>query len=128
MPRQHDPSTGPPDDAADRVRQTRDGLAALDPVLQHRTRLGACVLLSGADAFSFSRLRELLEETDGNLGAQLRKLEDAGYVAVRKEFVDRRPVSWYGLTSAGGRALRAHLAALEALIGAAGNGADGNGA
>src|SRR2546423_8620193 len=92
------------------------GLDGLDPLLQHRSRLGACVLLSTADALSFSRLKELLNETDGNLGAQLRKLEDAQYVAVKKEFVGRKPVSWYSLAPTGQRALKAHLAAMESLI------------
>ena len=91
-------------------------LARLDPVLQHRGRLGTCVLLSTADALSFSRLRDLLDETDGNLGAQLRKLEDVGYLSVKKEFASRKPVSWYSLTAAGQRALRSHLAALESII------------
>lgn len=91
-------------------------LARLDPLLQHRSRLGACVLLSTTDALSFSRLRLLLDESDGNLGAQLRKLEEANYIAVRKEFVARKPVSWYALTPAGVKALRSHLLALEALI------------
>ncbi|MGH7176816.1 MAG: transcriptional regulator [Tepidisphaeraceae bacterium] len=91
-------------------------LDALDPLLQHRSRLGACVLLSGADALSFSRLKMLLDETDGNLGAQLRKLEEAEYVAVKKEFADRKPVSWYSLTARGQKALRAHLNAMNALI------------
>jgi DNA-binding MarR family transcriptional regulator len=91
-------------------------LARLDPVLQHRSRLGACVLLSTADALSFSRLRELLDETDGNLGAQLRKLEEVGYLTVKKEFAERKPVSWYSLTAPGQRALRSHLTALEAVI------------
>jgi DNA-binding PadR family transcriptional regulator len=77
------------------------------------------VLLSGADALSFSRLKSLLNETDGNLGAQLRKLEETGYVTVRKEFVDRKPVSWYALAPAGKRALKAHLRAMESLIKAA---------
>jgi DNA-binding MarR family transcriptional regulator len=95
---------------------TARSLARLDPVLQHRSRLGACVLLSTADALSFSRLRELLDETDGNLGAQLRKLEDVGYLSVKKEFASRKPVSWYALTAAGQRALRSHLAALESII------------
>jgi len=92
------------------------GLDRLDPVLQHRSRLGACVLLSTVDALSFARLKTLLSETDGNLGAQLRKLEDAGYVSVNKEFVERKPVSWYALTPGGRKALKAHLAALEALV------------
>ena len=79
-------------------------------------------MLSGADALSFSRLKSLLDETDGNLGAQLRKLEDAGYVAVRKEFIERKPVTWYSLTSLGKRSLKSHLNAMEALVRAARNG------
>ena len=91
------------------------GLDQLDPLLQHRSRLGAMVLLSGAD-FTFSRLKAQLGETDGNLGAQLRKLEDAGYVSVKKEFVDRKPTSWYALTPQGLRALKGHLKAMEEVI------------
>lgn len=98
------------------------GLDQLDALLQHRSRLGACVLLSGADALSFSRLKALLDETDGNLGAQLRKLEDAGYVAVKKEFVERKPVTWYSLTSLGKRSLKSHLNAMDALVRAARSG------
>jgi len=92
-----------------------NGLRRLDPLLQHHSRLGAMVLLSGAD-LSFTRLRTLLEETDGNLGAQLRKLEEAGYVSVKKEFVERKPLSWYALTREGQRALKAHLRAMEDVI------------
>jgi DNA-binding MarR family transcriptional regulator len=95
------------------------GLDALDPLLQHRSRLGAMVLLSGSN-LTFTRLKELLDETDGNLGAQLRKLEGAGYVLVNKQFNDRKPVSWYSLTPAGNKALKSHLKALEALIKIAG--------
>jgi len=95
---------------------TSRGLAQLDPLLQHRSRLGACVLLRGADALTFARLRDLLDETDGNLGANLRKLEDAGYLSVRKEFIDRKPTSWYALTARGLKALRDHLAALQVII------------
>jgi len=93
-----------------------DGLDRLDPLLQHRSRLGALVLLSSVDAMNFARLKSLLDETDGNLGAQLRKLEEADYVQVRKEFADRKPVSWYALTSKGRSALKSHLRAMEAVI------------
>lgn len=93
-----------------------NGLDRLDALLGHRLRLGACVLLSSADALSFSRLKELLGATDGNLGAQLRKLEEAAYVRTRKEFVERRPVTWYSLTAQGRRSLGAHLAAMQAVI------------
>lgn len=96
--------------------ETREELQRLDKLLEHRTRLGACVLLSRREAMKFTRLRALLNETDGNLGAHLRRLEDAGYITVRKAFVDRKPVSWYALTEEGRRALQAHLDALQSLI------------
>ena len=93
-----------------------DGLTGLDDLLQHRARLSAVVLVSRHGPLSFSRLKELLDETDGSLGAHLRKLEDAGYLAVKKEFQDRRPVTWYRLTPKGRQALVSHLEALGRLI------------
>jgi len=88
-------------------------------LLEHRTRLGTCVLLARYEALSFTRLRELLAETDGSLGANLGKLEGAGFLTVEKSFENRRPITWYRLTPAGRQALEAHLAALEQLVGAA---------
>ena len=67
----------------------------LDKLLEHRTRLAICALLQRYDRINFRRFKELLNETDGNLGAQLRKLEDADYIKVEKRFEERRPVSWY---------------------------------
>lgn len=106
--------------STDPTSKSANGLDRLDPVLQHRSRLGACVLLSTTDALTFSRLKTLLGETDGNLGAQLRKLEEEKYLAVRKEFQDRKPVSWYSLTPAGRAALKRHLQGMESLIKSAG--------
>ena len=92
------------------------GLDDLDPLLQHRSRLGTLVLLSNIDAMSFTRLRELLKETDGNLGAQLRKLEEAGYIAVKKQFAERKPISWYSLSANGRKALKRHLNGLQDVL------------
>lgn len=79
-------------------------------------RLAIAVLLTRHERLSFPRLRELTGETDGSLGAHLRRLEDEGYLSVRKEFVERKPVTWYSLTTAGRRALDTHLQALDRLI------------
>ena len=87
-----------------------------DRLFEHRLRLTTAVLLARSDRLSFSRLKEITGETDGNLGANLRKLEDAGYIRVTKEFVDRKPVSWYALTEIGRQALQAHLASMQELI------------
>ena len=91
-------------------------LPELDRLYEHRVRLAIAVLLARRDALSFSRLKQTLGETDGSLGAHLRKLEDSGYVEVRKEFVQRKPVTWYGLSAAGRASLSRHVAALERLL------------
>jgi DNA-binding MarR family transcriptional regulator len=93
------------------------GLRGLDPLLEHRARLAACVLLAEHGEVSFARFKQWLEMTDGNLGAQLRKLEDAGYVQLRRDFHERKPVTWYSLTEAGRTALDSHLKHLRELIG-----------
>lgn len=95
-------------------------LGKLDKLFEHRVRLAICVLLTQSDVINFSRFKELLEQTDGNLGAQLRKLEDAGYVTVDKRFEGRKPVSWYALTKVGKNALQAHIKALQAVTGTVG--------
>ena len=95
---------------------TSKGLVRLDKLLEHRSRLGACVLLADVDAMTFTSLRQLLQETDGNLGAHLRKLEDAGYLDVDKRFENRKPVTWYRLTEKGSKALQSHLEALQTVI------------
>lgn len=87
-----------------------------DPAFEHRARLAICVLLSKADEISFSRFKELLQQTDGNLGAQLRRLEDESYVAIRREFSDRKPVTWYRLSGKGRKALNRHLGYLGQMI------------
>ena len=92
------------------------GFGGLDRLLEHRVRLALSVLLSRNDALSFKRLKELTNETDGSLGSHLKKLEDAGYIRVRKTFVDRKPVSWYSLTGKGRKALSSHADGLQRLI------------
>lgn len=93
-------------------------LASLDTAFEHRARLAIAVLLARHGEMSFAAFKQQLQLTDGNLGAQLRRLEDDGYVALRRDFVDRRPVTWYALTRAGRKALDTHVKALQALIGA----------
>ena len=91
-------------------------LDKLDPALEHRVRLAIAVLLARHGEISFAAFKQQLQLTDGNLGAQLRRLEDDGYVALRRDFVERRPVTWYALTAPGRKALQKHLRALQAVI------------
>ena len=102
--------------AGPRAPTVKREIASLNRVLEHRVRLAVCVLLTRYDRLSFSRLKEVTAETDGNLGANLRKLEDEGFITATKEFVNRKPVSWYSITATGRRTLRAHLDALTRVI------------
>ena len=92
-------------------------LDALDPAFEHRARLAIAVLLARHGEISFARFKQELALTDGNLGAQLRRLEDDGYLVLRRDFVARKPVTWYALNREGRKALDRHLAALRAVIG-----------
>lgn len=90
-----------------------DGLAT---AFDHRIRLAIGVSLARHGEISFARLKTQLELTDGNLGAHLRKLENAGCLKLRRAFVERKPVTWYALTKNGRRILDSHLRALKAVM------------
>jgi DNA-binding MarR family transcriptional regulator len=78
--------------------------------------MAALVSLEPADEAEFTYLRDLLELTDGNLGAHLRKLEEAGYIAVNKTFVERKPRTYVSATVEGRRAFEEHVAALQSIL------------
>jgi DNA-binding PadR family transcriptional regulator len=94
-------------------------LPELDPVVHGRLRLALLSLLSGVEQAEFTWLRAKTQATDGNLGAQLLKLEQAGYVAVKKKFVLRKPQTVYRITETGRQALAEYVRALKQLLGPA---------
>jgi DNA-binding PadR family transcriptional regulator len=94
-------------------------LPALNPVVHGRLRLALLSLLSGVEEAEFTWLRDKTDATDGNLGAQLLKLEEAGYVAVEKKFVLRKPQTLYRITAAGRQALTEYVQGLKQLLGPA---------
>lgn len=94
-------------------------LPALDPVIHAQPRLRitvALAALSPDDMITFPRLQELTAMTAGNLATHLRKLEDAGYLAVTKSYRRRSPVTYLALTPLGRRALEDYTAALRGLL------------
>jgi DNA-binding HxlR family transcriptional regulator len=88
----------------------------LDRVIHERVRLGIVSALAGAPSLSFNELKNLLDITDGNLSVHARRLEEAGFVACEKSFVDRVPRTEYQLTAAGRKALDEYLDHMESLI------------
>ncbi len=94
-------------------------MAELNETIHQPVRLrimAALVALEPGDEVDFTYLRDLLGVTDGNLGSHLRKLEDAGYIAVNKTFVQRKPRTFVGATAAGRAVFREHVAALESIL------------
>ena len=88
----------------------------LDKVIHERMRLGIISALAANDTLSFTDLKSLLNTTDGNISVHARKLEDAGYLTVKKSFVGRTPLTEYKITKAGRKALEQYLNHMEALI------------
>ena len=92
-------------------------LPDLNPVIHGKLRLALLSLLTTVEEAEFTWLRARTGSTDGNLGAQLAKLEEAGYVGVEKKFVERKPQSIYRMTEAGRKALTEYVQALKQLLG-----------
>lgn len=88
----------------------------IDEVIHGRLRLGVMAYLSTAEVADFNQLKARLQATDGNLSVHLRKLEDAGYVAIDKSFADRKPLTRVRLTEAGRQAFVLYLDAIGALV------------
>ena len=80
-------------------------------------RLGIMVYLADVETADFTELKTVLEATQGNLSVHLKKLEEAGYVAIDKSFKDNKPLTRVTITSKGRKAFSAYLDALGGLIG-----------
>jgi DNA-binding MarR family transcriptional regulator len=93
-------------------------ITGIDEVIHGRLRLGVMAYLSGAAAGSadFNELKARLQASDGNLSVHLRKLEEAGYVAIDKSFVGRKPLTKVRLTPEGRKAFLAYLDAIGRLV------------
>jgi DNA-binding MarR family transcriptional regulator len=92
-------------------------IGKLDDVIHGRVRLGVMAYLADAEAADFTELKAVLEVTQGNLSVHLRKLEEAGYVAIDKSFLDRKPLTRVRVTPAGRAAFGAYLEAIAKLVG-----------
>lgn len=89
---------------------------SLDDVIHGRVRLGIMAHLVHAEAADFNDLKAVLNATQGNLSVHLRKLEDAGYIAIDKGYLGRKPRTQVRLTRKGRKAFGAYLDAIERLV------------
>src|SRR6516165_10638964 len=96
-------------------------MAELDEIIHQPLRLkimAALNVLPQASGLEFSRLKKLTGATDGNLGAHIETLAKAGYVAVEKAFVGKKPQTTVTATMNGRAAFARHVASLQEIIAA----------
>ncbi len=94
----------------------------IDDIIHGRIRLGVMTHLANTDVADFTELKTVLNATQGNLSIHLRKLEDAGYVAIDKSFLNRKPLTRVRMTPAGRKAFAAYIEAIGRLLGQSGDG------
>jgi len=90
----------------------------LDRVIHEKARLMILTHLASSEKpeTGFTELRDALGFTAGNLSVQLKNLEEAGYVALLKEYRENKPYTGVRLTVAGQEALDSYLAELEVIV------------
>lgn len=91
-------------------------LPMLDPLLHQPARTQIVAYVSARGEATFSELKRILDVTDGNLGAHLGKLIDAGYMKAREESGSSRVQTVFFLTARGRKALAEYISRLSALM------------
>ena len=94
-------------------------MARLDNIIHQPVRLqimSSLISLDQNEQVNFTYLRKLLKLTDGNLGAHLTKLEEAGYIKIEKTFVARKPCTFIIATGKGRDAFAEHINALKEIV------------
>lgn len=96
----------------------------LDRIVHEPARLAILAVLSGAEEVDFAFLQAATGLTKGNLSRQASKLEESGYVAIRKYFKGKIPATGYRITPAGRDAFAHYWEHIMAIGQRAGQAAD----
>ena len=91
--------------------------APLDPLLHSQLRLAIVSLLVSVESADFNFLLERTGATRGNLSVQITKLNDAGYLTVKKTFKDNYPNTKCSLSPKGLKAFEKYVDALKGYLG-----------
>jgi len=83
-----------------------EGIQNIDRLIHEPSRLTIMMHLYVVESADFQFLQNQTGMTPGNLSSHLRKLENAGYVEVTKEFVERTPHTALKLTRQGREAFK----------------------
>lgn len=87
----------------------------LDRVVHEPARLVILAVLTSAEEVDFAFLQVATGLTKGNLSRHAAKLEEAGYVAIRKYYRGKIPATGYRITERGGTAFAGYWERMAAL-------------
>lgn len=88
----------------------------LDPLFLSELRLAIMSILISVEEADFVYLKEKTNATSGNLSVQIDKLQQAGYIRVRKTFKGKRPQTICKITPKGIQAFEEYVEALKSYI------------
>lgn len=91
-------------------------IADIDPLVHAPTRLKILAYLSVVESADFTFLMRQTGLTRGNLSVNLRKLEEAGYISLTKQFVDRIPRTLIRLTEEGRQAIQIYRENMQIVL------------
>jgi DNA-binding MarR family transcriptional regulator len=91
-------------------------LANLDQVIHAPARLMVLAYLYVVESVDYVFLMRLTGLTWGNLATHLNKLEQAGYIAIDKQFQGKKPHSTIRLTDEGRAAFRAYKNSMSQVL------------
>ena len=88
----------------------------LDPLIHSKLRLTIMSHLVKSDKSDFKELKELTSANSGNVSIQIGKLEEAGYVIVKKGYKNNYQHTSVELTDKGLKAFETYVHALKSYI------------
>ncbi len=91
-------------------------VSTLDKALHEPARLAVVACLAVVDEADFVFLQSQTGMTGGNLSSHVKKLEQTGYITVRKEFQESKPRTSLSLSEAGRAAFSVYLQAMRRLL------------
>lgn len=95
----------------------RRQLTDVDRLIHEPSRFNIMALLYVVESADFLFVERQTGMTPGNLSAHISKLEAAGYVAIAKEFVNKRPKTMLALTAAGRSAFEKYRQQMKRVFG-----------
>jgi len=88
----------------------------LDPILHSQLRLSIVSTLMTVEEVNFNFIKETTQATSGNISIQIKKLQEAGYINVKKSFKNNYPNTAISITDKGREAFENYVNDLKKYI------------